>query len=198
MQSGYSGWEVCVVICVEKENFKSGTCAFETGTESVSGGLRSSRLSFPGSVFVSKVHVNQIKRGPDNYERKDKVQRKCRDGGEKRMATGSVKSGRTVTRRSAPALDPESRENQMISLAVDQAETMLLEGRAPTQIVVHYLKLATTKNQLEKEKLRKENILLEAKANAIEAAAKSEELYARAIEAMREYSGSLTHNYEVD
>ena len=112
------------------------------------------------------------------------------------MATGTRNSDRTVKRRSAPAVDPESRENQLMSLAIDQAEQMLLEHRAPTQIVVHYLKLATTKNQLEKEKLRKENILLEAKANAIESAAKSEELYSKAIEAMREYSGSLTHDYE--
>lgn len=107
------------------------------------------------------------------------------------MATtkGNSKSG--VQRRSAPAVDPESRENQMIGLAVDQAEKMLMEGHAPTQIVVHYLRLATTKNQLEKEKLKKENILLEAKANAIESAARTEELYAKAIEAMRSYSGSI-------
>ena len=107
------------------------------------------------------------------------------------MATRMEKSEGQVRRRSAPAVDPESRENQLIGLAVDQAEQMLIDKRAPTAIVVHYLKLATTKNQLEKEKLRKENILLEARANAIESAAKSEELYTRAIEAMREYSGSL-------
>lgn len=111
------------------------------------------------------------------------------------MATKKEVSGEAVKRRSAPAVDPEARENQMIGLAVNQAEKMLIEGRAPTPIVVHYLRLATTKNQLEKEKLKKENILLEAKANAIESAARSEELYAKAIEAMREYSGSITHDY---
>ena len=107
------------------------------------------------------------------------------------MATRGRNSNEGIRRKAAPAVDPEARENQLMSLAVDQAEEMLLEHRAPTQIVVHYLKLATTKNQLEKEKLRKENILLEAKANAIESAARSEELYTRAIEAMREYSGSV-------
>ena len=112
------------------------------------------------------------------------------------MATRGKVSEGGVQRRSAPAVDPEARENQMIGLAVGQAEKMLLEGRAPTQIVVHYLRLGTTKNQLEKEKLKRENILLEAKAAAIESAARTEELYARAIEAMREYSGSITHQYE--
>ena len=112
------------------------------------------------------------------------------------MATRKEKSEEAMKRRAAPALDPEARENQMIGLAVNQAERMLMEGRAPTPIVVHYLRLATTKNQLEKEKLKKENILLEAKANAIESAARTEELYTRAIEAMRVYSGSITHDYD--
>ena len=112
------------------------------------------------------------------------------------MASKAKVSEESSSRRSPPAIGLEAREDQMINLAVNQAERMLREGHAPTQIVVHYLKLATTKNQLEKEKLKKENILLEAKASAIESAARSEELYARAIEAMREYSGSITHNYE--
>jgi hypothetical protein len=112
------------------------------------------------------------------------------------MATHKENLEEATKRKAPPATNPEARENQMCSLAVNQAEKMLLEGRAPTPIVVHYLRLATTKNQLEKEKLKKENILLEAKANAIESAARSEELYARAIEAMRIYSGSLTHEYE--
>lgn len=112
------------------------------------------------------------------------------------MATGAKDSGSKSVRKSAPAIGQEARENQLINLAVNQAERMLTEGRAPTQIVVHYLRLATTKNQLEKEKLKKENILLEAKAQAIESAARSEELYAKAIEAMREYSGTLTRTYE--
>lgn len=113
------------------------------------------------------------------------------------MASRTGKSESSVRRRAAPAVDPEARENQLISLAVDQAEEMLNEHRAPTQIVVHYLKLATTKNQLEKEKLRRENILLEAKTKSIESSARTEELYARAIEAMREYSGSVSRKDDV-
>lgn len=112
------------------------------------------------------------------------------------MATGRKVSSESVQRESPPAVGLEAREDQLIGLAVNQAENMLRSGNAPTQIVVHYLRLATTRNQLEKEKLRKENILLEAKASAIESAARSEELYTRAIAAMREYSGSLTPIYE--
>lgn len=112
------------------------------------------------------------------------------------MATRKENSDVAVTRKSAPAVDPEARENQMIGLAVSQAEEMLLQKRAPTPVVVHFLRLGTTKNQLEKEKLRKENLLLEAKANAIESAARTEELYTRAIQAMQEYSGSIARDYK--
>ena len=56
-------------------------------------------------------------------------------------------------RRRAPAVDPEARENQMIALAIDAAEKDLLSPSPSKQIVVHYLKLATVKTQLEKEKL---------------------------------------------
>ena len=113
------------------------------------------------------------------------------------MATGRKVSDDSVQHATPPAVGIEAREDQLIGLAVNQAEQMLRKGNAPTQIVVHYLRLATTKNQLEKEKLRKENILLEAKASAIESAARSEELYAKAIEAMRMYSGSLHRDEEM-
>lgn len=88
-----------------------------------------------------------------------------------------------------PGLSPESRENQMIALAVDLAEKQLLEGTASSQVITHFLKLGTTKAQLEKEKLIQENKLTEAKINAIESAQRIEELYADAINAMKQYSG---------
>lgn len=169
---------------------------FKPGTGFVYDGSRSFRLSFPSPVFALKVCKKYIQSYSDYIERKVKPTRKDRNGGEKCVATGRKVSGESVQRELPPAIGLEAREDQLMSLAVNQAEQMLRKGNAPTQIVVHYLRLATTKNQLEKEKLRKENILLEAKASAIESAARSEELYLKAIEAMREYSGSLVRNYE--
>lgn len=89
-----------------------------------------------------------------------------------------------------PALTPESRENQMISLAVDLAEKQLLEGTASSQVITHYLKLGSTKERLEKEKLEEENKLLKAKTEALQSAKRVEELYADAISAMKRYSGN--------
>lgn len=60
-------------------------------------------------------------------------------------------------------LTPESRENQMVYLAVDLAEQQLRDGTASSQVITHFLKLGSTKEKLEKEKLEEENKLLKAK-----------------------------------
>lgn len=93
-------------------------------------------------------------------------------------------------RKLRPALTPESRENQLIALAVDLAEKQLMEGTASSQVITHYLKLGSTKERLEKEKLEEENKLLRAKTEALKSAKRVEELYSDAISAMRKYSGN--------
>lgn len=105
-----------------------------------------------------------------------------------------MKKAKTVgssesTRKIKPATTPEAREQQMIALAVDLAEKQLLEGTASSQVITHFLKLATSKAELEKEKMKKENELLSAKTEALQSAKRVEELYANALAAMRTYSG---------
>ena len=92
-------------------------------------------------------------------------------------------------RKIRPALTPEAEENQCISLAMDQAKRQLADGTAPSQIVTHFLKLGTTKAQLEREKLEHETKLLEARTEALQSAKRVEELYEEALKAMRSYSG---------
>lgn len=91
--------------------------------------------------------------------------------------------------RVRPALTPETRENQLIALSVDLAEKQLREGTASSQVITHFLKLGSTKNQLELEKIRHENALLEAKTQSLQSAKRIEELYENALNAMRDYSG---------
>lgn len=93
-----------------------------------------------------------------------------------------------------PGLTPESRENQMISLAVDLAEQQLRDGTASSQVITHYLKLGSTVARLEKERLVEENKLLRAKAKALEDQGELKQIYADALRAMQRYSG----NGEVD
>lgn len=88
-----------------------------------------------------------------------------------------------------PAMNPEARENQLISLAVDLAEKQLMEGTASSQVITHYLKLGTTKEKLEREKLAKEVELVKAKTENLQSAKRIEELYSNALKAMQNYSG---------
>ena len=88
-----------------------------------------------------------------------------------------------------PALTPEARENQMISLAVDLAERQLQGGTASSQVITHYLKLGSMRERLEREKLEEENKLLKARTEQIQSMKRVEELYEEAIKAMRNYGG---------
>lgn len=93
-------------------------------------------------------------------------------------------------KRMRPALSPEARENQLISLAVDLVEQRLIDGTASSQETTHFLKLGSSKHRLEMEKLQEENKLLQAKTEALQSAKRIEELYSEAISAMRRYSGN--------
>ncbi len=92
-------------------------------------------------------------------------------------------------RKMRPALTPEAKENQMISYAMDLAEKQLREGTASSQIIVHYLKLATEKERLEQEKIKQEIELQKAKTKALASDEEIKTMYADAIKAMQKYSG---------
>lgn len=96
----------------------------------------------------------------------------------------------------APATTLESRENQLISLAVDLAEEQLSAGTASSQVITHYLKLGSTKERIEKEILEKQKELITAKTDALKSAKNVEALYAEALGAMKKYSGSIVEQDE--
>lgn len=105
------------------------------------------------------------------------------------MAKVRSSESQPSSRPRRPALSIESRENQLVAYAYDLVEQRLLDGTASSQETTHFLKLGSIKAELEKEKLRKENALLDAKTNAIRSAESSEELYKNAIKAFASYSG---------
>ena len=88
-----------------------------------------------------------------------------------------------------PALTPEARENQLISLAVDLAEKQLREGTASSQVITHYLKLGSTKERIEKEILEKQKDLIDAKTQNLKSMERQEQMYAEALKTFRGYSG---------
>jgi len=97
-----------------------------------------------------------------------------------------------------PAITPEGRENQLISLAADLAEKQLLSGSASAQVITHFLKLGSTREKLEQERLHRENLLLSAKVEQIASSQRIEELYKTALNAMRLYTGRDTGEYDED
>lgn len=101
----------------------------------------------------------------------------------------SKKTQQSSQKKIRPALTPEARENQLIALAIDLVEQRLIDGTASSQETTHFLKLASSKAKLEKERLELENELTKAKTKSIQQSDRLEALYIDAIDAMRRYSG---------
>jgi hypothetical protein len=70
---------------------------------------------------------------------------------------------------------------------MDLAQDQLQDGTASSQVITHFLKAGSTREQLEKERLYSENELLRAKVQSMESAAKVEEMYSEALAAMQSY-----------
>jgi hypothetical protein len=100
--------------------------------------------------------------------------------------TNSKKQSETVR---PPATTPEERENQLISAAVDLAEQQLQTGEASAQVITHYLKLGSSRERLEQERLKNEVKLMETKREMMESEKRVETLIADALHAMQAYSG---------
>lgn len=105
------------------------------------------------------------------------------------MAKSTISGSHKQSRNRRPAMTPDAREQQMINLAVDLAERQLEEGTASSQVITHFLKLGSSKEKLEREKLEEENKLLRAKTESLQSQKRVEELYTEALAAMRRYNG---------
>lgn len=101
-------------------------------------------------------------------------------------------------RKSTPARTPEAREQQLVNLAVDEVERRLRNGTVSSQILTVLLKLATTRAQLELEKLRSDISLQHAKEQEIEDKASNSDLYAEALAAFKSYKGDSDPDEEFE
>ena len=66
------------------------------------------------------------------------------------------------SRRRSKAPTPEAQEKQLIALTYDRAEEHLINGTTSKQLVTHFLKLGSTRDELEKN-------LLSGKAKLVDA-----------------------------
>lgn len=102
------------------------------------------------------------------------------------------------TREFPPAKTDEERENQLIALSYDLVEKRLREGTATSQETVHFLKLGSSREKLDREKIRLEMELDKAKKDSLKTAATIESLYGDAVKAFSSYSGAEPQNDNVE
>lgn len=105
------------------------------------------------------------------------------------MAKAKAINTSESSRPMRPAITPEARESQLMAMAYDLAEEQLRAGTASSQVITHFLKLATKKEQIEREILERQKELITAKTEAIQAGGRLEELMTNALAAMKKYSG---------
>ena len=98
--------------------------------------------------------------------------------------------------RKRPARTPDEWENTCINYAFELVERRLREGTATSAETVHFLKLGSTKERLERKLLERQTELLEAKKENLQSAARMEEIYTNALHAMKEYSGQPIEDEE--
>ena len=94
-------------------------------------------------------------------------------------------------KKAAPraTMSPEAYENRLINKAYKAVEKRIDNGEATAAELVHFLRQGSIREQLELEKMKKENELLKVKAESIQSQKEIKELYSEAISAFRRYSG---------
>lgn len=104
------------------------------------------------------------------------------------MARNSKNTTKT-TSDLRPMLTMEAEESRLASLAYKLVEQRLLDGTASSQETTHFLKIGSTRAQMELEKMKLENELTAAKTKALANTDEMKVLYEEALKAMRTYSG---------
>jgi|ERR1044072_4158040 len=92
-------------------------------------------------------------------------------------------------RRRPPARSPEQREIQLADAAYNLAEEQIESGTASSQVITHFLKMGSTRERLEQERMQHEIELMEVKKEQLEGQKRIEDLFVHAIDAMRSYKG---------
>ena len=98
----------------------------------------------------------------------------------------------TPKKRGRPANTPEERAKQLQNMAYDLAEKQLERGTASSQIISMLLRDGSSRAELEADKLRAENRLLNARIEGMQAAARMEANIEKALEAFMTYTGEDT------
>lgn len=88
-----------------------------------------------------------------------------------------------------PARTEEEAEKRAVGFAMNLAMEQLRDGTASSQIITHFLKLGSLKEQAELRKIEYEIELLQAKRKAIESDEERDRKYEEVIKAITTYTG---------
>ena len=99
--------------------------------------------------------------------------------------------------RGRPASTPKEREDEMINLAMGLAEQQLRDGTATPSVIVHYLKLGSTRGIIENQMLEKKADLLRAQKEKLDSDKRMEDLYEQALKAMKVYGGQVEDDADI-
>ncbi len=122
--------------------------------------------------------------GPGRPRKSTALVQKPRD-----VFEGEIVSDDEPVKRLPRARTPEAREAQLAALAYDLAEQQFLDGSASSQVMVHFLKVGSTREKVELQKVKQETILVEAKVKDLANVEELKKLYVEAMDAMRGYAG---------
>lgn len=109
---------------------------------------------------------------------------------------GSLSMPKRKTSSTQPALNEDEREKQIINKAMTLAEKQIEEGTASPSVINHFLKLGSSRDKYEKEILKAQAALQEAKAGDINSMKKAQIAAEEAVNAMKNYSGSTADDHE--
>jgi hypothetical protein len=107
----------------------------------------------------------------------------------KRVLDSEIVEDEKPISRLPRARTPEAREQQLAALAYDLAERQFLDGSASSQVIVHFLKVGSTREKVELQKQKQETLLVEAKVKDLQNVEEMKQLYVEAMDAMRGYAG---------
>lgn len=114
------------------------------------------------------------------------------------MARAKADPSTTASKEYRKPATLEAEEAEMIAMATKLAKKQLQDGTASSQVITHYLKLGTTRERLEKEILKEQKKLVQAKTHQIETSDDLKEIIENAMKAFASYQPTQDEVIEDD
>lgn len=89
-----------------------------------------------------------------------------------------------------PAKTPKGVEDELIAMSYELAREQIRDKSVSSQTLSHFLKMGSSREEAEREKLRSENALLKARVDNLQSMISQESIAMEAIKAFKQYSGN--------